>query len=292
MEKLPAEIIIVENKEQMQNNIDSVPAYKEITDGFTLTTIDDLKKANKQSLLDNILRLFGRKVNEIQVYNGDSLTPIEKYSKKGHLVQSLIYNNLYYPLFGYANFSYEELVRVMATLAHFMGDNVQFDYQYFQETLKDFEIKDNKGAWAEIDVSTESQKINEKLGGETSKNEGEKQEKTIKRNIETKVSNFRKSPKKLRKYIKDNNINIEALPDSFKAMLDTYLENPNGKLYSYKDEVYTLEKAEKYTQICHKFAINTNIVDKLIAKFDINISKETIDKIKVRTKIKHSITFN
>lgn len=292
MTKLPQAILIVNNKAQMENHIaGGNEVYSEMANGFNLVDIDDLKRVNRQSLLKQIFRC---KDTKIQVYSDKKLVPIEDYPKKGHLVQSEIYNNRYYPLFEYANSSYEELASVMALLAHFMGDNVKFEFEYYKVELKEFKRERNNGFWAVGKCEQEEQNIFEKLGGDITNITKTSEKNKIDMQFGTAVENLRKNPKELQKFIDNEMINIYALPDIFRTMLDTYLKsnNPNGKLKGYSSKEHTLKNVEKYTEICKKFALNVNIQEKFKAEFGIKIADESSSNSEIITKIRHSATFN
>lgn len=291
MTKLPQAILIVEDKAQMKNDMARIQEYNEMANGFSLVDVDDLRRVNRQSLLKQI---FGRKDTKIQVYSDKKLMPIEDYPKKGHLVQSEIYNNRYYPLFEYANSSYEELASVMALLAHFMGDNVKFEFEYYMEELKEFNTQRGNGAWVDGNYVQDMQNIFVKLGGDITNITKTNEKNKIDMQFGTAVKNFRKNPKELQRFIDNEMINIGALPDIFRAMLNTYLEsnNPNAKLKGYSSREHTLKNVEKYTEICKKFALNANIQEKFKAEFGIKIADESSSNSEIITKIKHSATFN
>ncbi len=291
MTKLPQAILIVEDKAQMKNDMARIQEYSEMANGFSLVDIDDLKRVNRQSLLKQIFRC---KDTKIQVYSDKKLMPIEDYPKKGHLVQSEIYNNRYYPLFEYANSSYEELASVMALLAHFMGDNVKFEFEYYKEKLKNFNMQRGNGAWAGGKCEQEGQNIFVKLGGDITNITKTNEKNKIDMQFGTAVKNFRKNPKELQRFIDNEMINIDALPDIFRAMLNTYLKsnNSNAKLKGYSSREHTLKNVEKYTEICKQFALNANIQEKFKAEFGIKIADESSSNNEIITKIKHSATFN
>lgn len=290
MTKLPQAILIVEDKAQMKNDMARIQEYNEMANGFNLVDTDDLRRVNRQSLLK---RICG-KDSKIQVYSDNKLIPIEDYPKKGHLVQSEIYNNRYYPLFEYANSSYKELASVMALLAHFMGDNVKFEFKYYMEELKEFNAQRGNGVWVGGNYAQDMQNIFVKLGGDITNITKTNEKNKIDMQFGTAVENLRKNPKELQKFIDSKMINIYALPDIFRAMLNTYLEsnNPNAKLKGYSSREHTLKNVEKYTEICKQFALNANIQEKFKAEFGIKIADESSKNSEIITKIRHSATFN
>lgn len=290
MTKLPQAILIVEDKAQTKNDMARIQEYNEMANGFSLVDIDDLRRANRPNLLKQICG----KDSKIQVYSDKKLVPIEVYPKKGHLVQSEIYKNRYYPLFEYANSSYEELASVMALLAHFMGDNVKFEFKYYNKESKEINIERSNGAWIGGKYEKEMQNIDGKLGGDITNITKTSEKNKIDMQLGTAVENLRKNPKELQKFIDNEMINIYALPDIFRAMLDTYLKsnNPSGKLKGYSSSEYTLKNVEKYTEICKKFALNVNIQEKFKAEFGIKIADESSSNSEIITKIRHSATFN
>lgn len=265
---LPKEMFVVD--EQLISDIRDNPHYEDLARDFELVDIRDIKSSKT-----------------LQVKDGGKVVPLSDYNKKGHLVQSECYLNTYYPLFEYANNAYEELAGLMNKLCNFMGDNVKFECEIYEESL-------------DTSQSNHSQSINGgfsyKLFDANAEYKSSNSQQTSSQNgrwitFSASVGNAKKTPKELKNYIEQNHINLHALPVSFRALVETYLQSPNAKLKSYERQEDTLKQASKCTQRCKKFSANVSYLPIFKAEFGMDLSDETNFSHKVQTKIRHAVSF-
>lgn len=267
--QLPKEILIVD--EQLKSDIRDNPYYEDLAKDFELVDSRDIKRSK-----------------ELQVKDGNQPPmPLSEYNKKGHLVQDELYLNRYYPLFEYANSAYEELASLMNQLCNFMGDNVKFECEIYEESLENIQSSSSLnisggGSYKGFEANAE---YIQKYFQHTSNENGH----WIK--IDTKVSNTKKTPKELKNYIKQNHINLHALPASFRALVETYLASENPKIHSYERQEDTLAQANKCAQKCKAFSANASFLPIFKAKFGVDFSDETNFSFKVKTKIRHTVRF-
>lgn len=266
--QLPKEILIVD--EQLKSDIRDNPYYEDLAKDFELVDIGDIQKQKA-----------------LQVKSGNQVVPLSKYNKKGHLVQSELYLDKYYPLFEYANSAYEELASLMNLLCNFMGDNVIFECEIYEESLDTSQLDSslNIGGGGSYKAFEANAEYKSKDSQHTSNENG----RWIK--FGTKVSNTKKTPKELKNYIEQNHINLHALPTSFRALVETYLASENPKLQSYERQEDTLTQANKCTQKCKNFSANASFLPIFKAKFGVDFSDEANFSFKVKTKIRHNVRF-
>ena len=266
---LPKEIFIVD--EQLKSDIRGNPYFEDLAKDFEIVNVAEITNAE----------------TNLQVKTNNSLVPLKDYKNKGHLVQSELYKNMYYTLFEYPNKAYEELAALMALLCNFMGNNVKFEFEFYEIKQDSIERKDDtraegKGSYKLIDGESSAEK------SDLQKENDEKGE-WVK--FSTEVAQAKKTPEELKAYIKRKDINLDALPASFKTLVETYLDGENVELKSYERQEETINNANKYTQMCKKFSASVG-APIFKAKLGVDINSESSCLHKVRTKIRYSVTFN
>lgn len=268
MTALPNEIFIVDS--QLKSDIRDNPHYEDLASGFELVEIGEIKKSNG-----------------LKVEDGSREVDLSAYNKKGHLVQSEIYLNRYYPLFDYVKNAHHELGALMNLLCNFMGDNVKFECEICEERL--YIVQSNNT----LNVSGGGK--SKALEGSATYNSKESQHTSSENwrqiTFGAEVSNAKKTPKELNDYIEQKHINLHALPPSFRILVETYLDSPNAKLKGYESQIDTLAQASKYVQKCKNFCGKASYLGIFKADFGVDFSGEENGFLKVKTKIRHSVKF-
>ena len=177
---LPKEIFIVD--EQLKSDIRENPYYRNLAKGFEQVEAKDIKGEN----------------SNLQVKIGSSFIPLKDYKNKGPLVQSELYKNRYYTLFEYVNNSYEELAALMAKLCNFMGNNVKFEFEFYE-----IRNESNKsGSWTNGEFGMGYEGF---FGTKTNSNSSDLQETNNGKgrgiSFNTGVEGAKKTPKELKAYI-------------------------------------------------------------------------------------------
>lgn len=267
--QLPKEILVVD--EQLRSDIRDNPYYEDLARDFELVDIENIKN---------------QKTFQVKSGNRPPM-PLSEYNKKGHLVQSELYLDRYYPLFEYSNSAYEELAALMNLLCNFMGDNVKFECEIYEESL------DISQSNTSINIvgggNYKALEVNAECKSKDSQHISNENGRWIK--FDTKVGNTKKTPKELKSYIEQNHINLHTLPASFRALVETYLQSPNAKIESYERQEYTLAQANKCIQKCKDFRANASFLPIFKAKFGVDFSGEESGFFKVKTQIRHSVRF-
>lgn len=267
---LPKEMFVIDD--QLKSDIRENPFYRDLARGFECVE----NKETKDS-----------KHLQIQVKSEGRVVPLKDYNKMGHLVQSECYLNRYYPLFEYAKIAYEDLAGLMNLLCNFMGDNVKFECEIYEESLTNSQSSHSQntsggGNYKAFEANAEYNSSNSQ---ETNNQNG----RWIK--FSANVSNAKKTPEELKNYIEQNYINLHALPASFRVLVETYLQSENAKFKSYERQEHTLEQASKCTKKCQSFTANASLLPIFKAEFGWDLSDETNSSRKVLTKIRHCVNF-
>ena len=169
-----------------------------------------------------------------------------------------------------------------------MGDDVEFRFEFNEENFDSVELDKSTSVKAKGNYKG----INVKADAKLSNNSKQEKEYDKRIDFKTRVANAKKTPKELNKYIKDNKINLRALPQSFKA-LRTYIDStPNAQIQSYESQEYTISNATKYLKICKEFSSKADIMNFLKADFNLELDSQSSCLHRVKTKITHSVIFH
>lgn len=278
-QKFKDKIFIIDK--QIKNHIKQIPAYNDMAKDFELVDTSSIYQKGF------FKRLFNKP--NIQVVSNNTLMSLDEYQKTGHLIRSELYFDRYYPLFEYINTSYEELAALMAKLCNFMGDDVEFRFEFNEENFDSVELDKSTSVKAKGNYKG----INVKADAKLSNNSKQEKEYDKRIDFKTRVANAKKTPKELDKYIKDNKINLRALPHSFKALVETYIDsNSNAQIKNYESQEYTISNATKYLKICKEFSSKADIMNFLKADFNLELDSQSSCLHRVKTKIIYSVIFH
>lgn len=265
MAKLPNKILIVD--EQLKNDIRQLPQYHDMAEGFELVDGKEIQA-----------------FRDFKVFKDKELISL-KDCQKGHLVKSELHFNRYYALFDYVENFYEDLAAILQELSSLMGAT-NFVFAYTEEEMNKKEQYYEKEAklggqykFFEAECKTKSQQLN---------NEENYNAKGLK--TKTQAHKGKKlSPKELDEYINKEEINLNALPQTFQALIRSYKQGV--ALKSYERVKFESKSVKEYQSTCKELSAKAEIVGIFKTEFGLKIDEEFKSYEEMKKKLFFKIDF-
>lgn len=256
----------------------------------------DLKKELQKQ--DFRLVCFDNK-QDIQLFSSDNATPIEDY--QGMVIKSDLYiiDKSFYPLFDYTGSYFVELNMLMKRLASFMGA-YKWEFSYVEENFESLMQNEGFEVGGEVGVKsyTEGRGKDKVTHGvdfgvgfgyarsNASQNSNEAQ---FAYQHSEEFVDRKKSPKELERYIKEQNINLNAFDPSFKEQINDYI---NGlKIGTTKQIVDKSRRIIEYNKSIVKINASINALKIFEAKFKFGSQKEFKTENKQKVKLLYQMSF-
>lgn len=264
-------LILVDN--QTEFNIKRNPkATKEITNNFELCRFGDEK-------------LKGYFVKD----KNDKLIPLEEYDKCCYLVDSGIYNNVYYPLDSF-NECYKRDYRILLSKISFKIGAKSFSLSYSDEEEYYKKEKYSHSMEAEVNHPIVKAEANANINNKNSSKEYNKREHNLKMSMDKKEV----SKEKFDAWLEKEKINIKAsdFQNIIGFCIDRYFEE--GKVdkaeISLKDEKieHNINSHKQFVKVSAGFEYVPTFIK---GKFDFDTEKSNSSKRKIAEKFKVKIEF-
>lgn len=262
-------LILVDS--QTEFNIKRNPmATKEITNNFELCRFGDEK-------------LKGYFVKD----KNDKLIPLEEYNKCCYLVDSGIYNNVYYPIDSF-NESYERdykiLLKRIATKIGAKSVSI-----YYNNEEKSYKKEGNSiNMEAQINHPIVEVEANANINNKNSSKEYNKTE----RNEEMNIAKKEVSKENFDTWLEEEKINIRAFDNIIRTFIDRYYDFGTIEHGEIINETVKMEhNINSHNEFVKVFAGFKHAPTFIKGKFNFDMEKSSASKIEIAKKVKVKIEF-
>lgn len=262
-------LILVDS--QTKFNIERNPIKtKDIVKNFSLYRFGD----------ENLKGYFVKNIN-----NG-KLTPLEEYKECGYLVDSGIYNNVYYPLESFNELYKKDYNNVLSRICFKIGAK-SFSLSYSDEKEYSEEEKYSHSANAEMKAPI----VKADASANIKDKNGLKQYNKNERNVEISMNKMELSKERFKNWIEKENINIKAF-DIIEPYIERYFDNGKIDLGNFEKKdieiSHNINTHEKRKTISAGFkSIPANIK----GKFDYDYEKLGSSEVKIARMFKIRVEF-